>query len=495
MRSLLFKRLESSVEAFRLTVSHLVESHRLFLKLLSEGIISAGDDAEPFLKDLEEGDADDEQLLESLRKVGGKYDVAYFDVPKLTADIEADLASLKEMKAAVAPIKPSQDAKLQRLIKWLEDEPLLRQHKLLIFTQFTDTGVYLRDNLAGKVRNLEFANSKRDDLDKIVRRFAPVANNVPAGEIKDPIHVLIATDVLSEGLNLQDAAYILNYDLHWNPVRLIQRFGRIDRLNTLHQEIYAFNFLPDPKLEQHLGIKQTLRERIAEIHTSIGEDAPILEPSEKLNEKAMYAIYEGDGKTLETLEEAEDQYDSLGIQAAEDFIRKLEREEPEFLAKIKNLPNALRTARKLEWPFPAESVLSKLKTKPAIFFFGKASEFQKLYLADADGNILVEDQMEAIAAIRCQPEDPASALPPGYNALVEKLRAQFEKAFADHLAAGGLPHRLSPPQRKALDEIQKAFTAATEEEAKNKLAHLRELFRLPLDARAESGTARLAPHD
>jgi len=354
------------------------------------------------------------------------------------------------MKAAVAPITPKQDAKLQRLIKWLDDEPLLRQHKLLIFTQFTDTGIYLRNNLIGKFRNLEFANSKRDDLDKVVRRFAPIANNVPAGEVKEPIHVLIATDVLSEGLNLQDAPYILNYDLHWNPVRLIQRFGRIDRLNTVHKEIYAFNFLPDPKLEQHLGIRQTLRERIADIHSSIGEDTAILEPDEKLNEKAMYAIYEGDGKTLETLEEAEDQYDSLGIQAAEDFIRKLEREQPELFGKIKGLPNALRTARRLEWPMPEDSVLSKLKTKPAIFFFGKASEFQKLYLADAEANILIEDQMEAIAAIRCLPEEPIVKLPSGYNMLVEKLRAHFEKAFAEHLAAGGLPHRLSKFKRRSM---------------------------------------------
>ena len=155
----------------------------------------------------------------------------------------------------------------------------------------------------------------------MVRRFAPIANNVPAGKVDKPIHILISTDVLSEGLNLQDAAYILNYDLHWNPVRLIQRFGRIDRLNTLHREIYAFNFLPDPKLDQHLGIEQTLRDRIAEIHESIGEDSPILDPDEQLNEKAMYAIYEGDGKALESFEEAEEEYDSLGIQAAEDFIR------------------------------------------------------------------------------------------------------------------------------------------------------------------------------
>ncbi|HEV2046028.1 MAG TPA: helicase-related protein [Chthoniobacterales bacterium] len=485
MRSLLFKRLESSVEAFRCTVSHLLESHRLFLALLKEGKISAGEDVEPLLKDLEEGDAEDEDLLESLRGVSAKYDIKSFDRTRLEADITNDVHCLQKIRDAVEPITPAHDAKLQRLIKWLDEESLLRQHKLLVFTQFSDTGEYLYKNLRSKYRNLEFADSKRSDLTGVVRRFAPIANNVPGGNVEQPIQVLIATDVLSEGLNLQDAAYILNYDLHWNPVRLIQRFGRIDRLNTLHREIYAFNFLPDPKLDDHLGIEQTLRERIAEIHTSIGEDAPILDPEEQLNEKAMYAIYEGDGKALESLEEADADYDSLGIQSAEDFIRKLEREEPEFMAKIKRLPNALRTGRKLAWPQTEDSPLSKLKEKPAIFFFGKAAEFQKLYLADEDGKILAEDQMEAIAAIRCSKEETPTKLPSDYNALVEKLRAQFEKAFADHLAAGGLPHRLSPPVRRAVDEIQKAFIDSKDEEIKNRLAHLRELFRLPLDARTE----------
>jgi superfamily II DNA or RNA helicase len=482
MRSLLFKRLESSVEAFRCTVSHLLESHRLFLTLLNEGRISAGEDVEPLLKNLEEGDAEDEELLESLRAVSGKYDIANFDRERLQKDIESDVDTLRQIKKLVEPITPEKDAKLQKLIAWLDEQPLLRQHKLLMFTQFSDTGEYLYKNLEENYRSLEFADSNRSDLTTVIRRFAPIANNVPAGKVSEPIHILISTDVLSEGLNLQDAAYILNYDLHWNPVRLIQRFGRIDRLNTLHREIYAFNFLPDPKLDQHLGIEQTLRDRIAEIHESIGEDSPILEPDEQLNEKAMYAIYEGDGKALESFEEAEEEYDSLGIQAAEDFIRKLEREEPEFMAKIKRLPNALRTARNFIWPQPQDSALSQLTEKPAIFFFGKAAEFQKLYLANAQGRIVAEDQMAATAAIRCSKGERAAQLPPNYNFLVEKLRAQFERAFAEHLAAGGLPHRLSPPARRALDEIQKVFTATKDEEEKSKIAHLRELFRFPLDA-------------
>ena len=156
MRSLLFKRFESSVEAFRCTVSHLLESHRLFLTLLDEGKISAGEDVEPLLKDLEEGDAEDEELLESLRAASGKYDSANFDRKRLREDIESDVETLKEIKDTVDPITPERDAKLQKLMAWLDDQPLLRQHKLLIFTQFSDTGEYLYENLREKYRSLEF---------------------------------------------------------------------------------------------------------------------------------------------------------------------------------------------------------------------------------------------------------------------------------------------------------------------------------------------------
>ena len=106
---------------------------------------------------------------------------------------------------------------------------------------------------------------------------------------------LVATDVLAEGLNLQDCDNVINYDLHWNPVRLIQRFGRIDRIGTEHDVDYGFNFLPETGLERNLGLRPKLRNRIQEIHDTIGEDAAILDEGEQLNESAMYAIYEKKG--------------------------------------------------------------------------------------------------------------------------------------------------------------------------------------------------------
>ncbi|MHB8630266.1 MAG: C-terminal helicase domain-containing protein [Aggregatilineales bacterium] len=111
--------------------------------------------------------------------------------------------------------------------------------------------------------------------------------------------MVVSTDVLSEGLNLQDADHIINYDLHWNPVRLIQRVGRIDRLGSVHSAVFAFNFLPEVGAEQQLGLQNRLSRRIQEIHDTIGEDSYILSRAEQLNEEAMYAIYSGDNQVLD----------------------------------------------------------------------------------------------------------------------------------------------------------------------------------------------------
>src|SRR5205823_1723043 len=105
------------------------------------------------------------------------------------------------------------------------------------------------------------------------------------------------------GLNLQDCDKIINYDLHWNPVRLIQRFGRIDRIGSEHARVYGFNFLPETALDRNLGLRERLHHRIQEIHDTIGEDSAILDTTEQLNEEALYAIYEQQSGVLSRFEE------------------------------------------------------------------------------------------------------------------------------------------------------------------------------------------------
>ncbi|MHC5729161.1 MAG: C-terminal helicase domain-containing protein, partial [Nostoc sp.] len=273
--------------------------------------------------------AEEQDLIDVLRQVSGKYDLADFNGQKLQQHLEHDINILKKIQALVEPIAPDKDAKLQTLINWL-DKPILKDKKRLIFTQYADTAKYLYENLnpQGKQDDIDviYSGSNKNKT-RVVGRFAPKANKEYKFKLgESEINTLIATDVLAEGLNLQDGDLIINYDLHWNPVKLIQRFGRIDRIGSDKDIIYAYNFLPELGIERNLGLKQKLKNRIQEIHDSIGEDYAILDRTEQLNEEAMYAIYEQQGKQL-SLFDMEDEEGFLDLNEAEEILRKLQKED------------------------------------------------------------------------------------------------------------------------------------------------------------------------
>ena len=205
MRILLFKRFESSVEAFRCTIGRLITGHQRFLDALHQGIVAAGEEAQAILYDPNE--AEERDIVEALRGVEGKYPASDFDTERLEAHIGHDLKLLKRILKLVEPITPDKDAKLQTLIRRLNQKPL-KNGKRLIFTQYADTARYIFDNLN--------PDARRDDIEvifsgdkckvKVVGRFAPKANpEYTFLSSESEITTLVATDVLAEGLNLQDA--------------------------------------------------------------------------------------------------------------------------------------------------------------------------------------------------------------------------------------------------------------------------------------------------
>jgi superfamily II DNA/RNA helicase len=137
------------------------------------------------------------------------------------------------------------------------------------------------------------------------RRFSPRANGIQVDD-SEQIDLLISTDVLSEGVNLQDADTLINYNLHWNPVRLILRAGRIDRIGSTNEEIYIASFLPERELEENLGLEEVLKRRIDDFIRVFGEDSSILPGEEKLDERTMADAYSG-----EALERADDSDEDL----------------------------------------------------------------------------------------------------------------------------------------------------------------------------------------
>jgi superfamily II DNA or RNA helicase len=461
IRVLLFKRFESSVYAFQQTIERMILAHERFLLGLQEGIIPAGKDAQAILNDEEAAGEDELDIIDALRSVSGKYDIEDFDRPKLTKHIAHDLKILKQIHQLVAPITPAQDAKLQTLKQWLAKPDILGK-KQIIFTQYADTAQYLYNRITdgSKREDIEVIHSNSGkDKGRLVQRFAPNANDnyqLKPGETE--LNTLIATDILAEGLNLQDGDMIINYDLHWNPVKLIQRFGRIDRIGTEKETIYGYNFLPELGIEKNLGLKEKLQRRIQEIHKTIGEDSAILDNSEQLNENAMYAIYEqSQGKQLNFFEPEPTEVTNLTD--AEEKLRKIQRDNPDEFDRIVNLPNGIRTA--------------KLAQETGTFVFCESSNindpsekrYPQLFLLDRSGEIISRDISKILSIITAKEDTPTALLPQTHNQTVTQTLRRFIKEVK-HRRSEQRDVKLTPPQKYILKELEKLFKGDVEEALK-----------------------------
>lgn len=296
---LMLKRLESSVNSFRLTLER-VE------KLISETIKHIDNhDSEITVEEAQNYDFDIEDS-ENEAFIGTKKNrilLEDMDYMSWREYLQRDYEELELTRLMLADITPEHDSKLQQLIEDLRtkfNNPINGQNKkVIIFTAFSDTAVYLYENLADKIQkkygmdsalvtgDVEARSNAKGigklDFNKVLTLFSPISKekDVIYPDIKEEIEVLIATDCISEGQNLQDCDYLINYDIHWNPVRIIQRFGRIDRIGSKNEFIQLVNYWPDMTLDEYIDLKGRVEARMkVSVMTSTGDDNPI-SPEEK----------------------------------------------------------------------------------------------------------------------------------------------------------------------------------------------------------------------
>lgn len=481
MRVSLFKRLESSVEAFRYTLQRMIGSQSAFIQAMDQGIVPAGEDAQAILY---ESDLYAEQyLLDALAAVSGRYRIEDFNADAMRADIEHDVQLLQEMLRLVTPITPDNDAKLQTLLHWLhvgsDGCGPVAASKCLIFTQYADTARYLHEqmNPEGDPR-IEVIYSRSKDKAEVVGRFAPRANPEQSRATdQSEIDLLIATDVLSEGLNMQDCDCVINYDLHWNPVRLIQRFGRVDRIGSEHAEVHGFNFLPETELERNLGLRDKLRRRIQEIHDTLGEDAAILDPSEQLNEEAVYAIYQ-DGVIDRFEDDGED--DLVDLNEAEEIIRQLKGDDPATFGRITSLRDGIRCARRVG--------------QSGTIVLCRAGTYRQLYLVDDTNRVITRDMPVILGQLKCEPDTPGEPLSTGYNQRVMAVREMFRTEVDARRAEQTHALSLTHGQRYVLRELRLLRSETTDQDLQAQIDRLAGIFRKPITeaVRAELNAARRA---
>ncbi len=340
VRTVLLKRMESSIAAFASSVNNYAEGSDIFLNYLKDGIVPIGKDYQDriyksIMYDDEKYDSDDE-LGPSI------YDIAAFDVDQWKADIVSDIATFDSMRNLL----PNEDKfhkyddKLHTLHKILESR---KNQKILLFTESRVTAKYIYDYLKEKLPDskMEQIDSGNTNKEKnvMIRRFDPVNNNADILP-EEQLDILISTDVLSEGVNLQAGKAVINYDFHWNPVRLIQRVGRIDRIGSEHDVVDVINFLPTSKVEEQLHLKERVADKIETIRKIIGHDQKILETSEIIDKDAVIDIYSGDDTILD---ESTDGILDI-IQTAAELDAEKIRGDEELRKKIDALPLGIRSA-------------------------------------------------------------------------------------------------------------------------------------------------------
>ncbi len=348
-KSRYLKRFESSVESFRISVRRALQFLETFESYILDGKIlnSASfqkamrfitredeeDDATPSsLSDQLDESQEARQFIETLPTL----DASLYDLKRLHNDLRRDAEALREIWHDIATITPMRDAKFSRLKDLLAGE--LKGQKVLLFTYYKDTARYLYRELCSSpiyrgsephIRRMDSGADARERA-RLVAEFAPHANHKPefAGTDRE-IDILISTDVLSEGQNLQDCGILVNYDLHWNPTRMVQRAGRIDRIGTSFDTLWVHNMFPDDGLEKLLGLVESLSKKIASIDQSGFLDASILgEVVHPQNFNTLRRIEEEDGKVVEEVEE---------LLAAVQSI-SLERERPASTASESKTP-------------------------------------------------------------------------------------------------------------------------------------------------------------
>jgi superfamily II DNA or RNA helicase len=465
MRGLLVKRLESSFYAFRRSLDRFILSYQHFLKMLRSGTVYLGKEARLY----EMLENDDVEAIERLLDKGKLTEYQSTDFrPDFEDALVQDLGTLLAIRAMWAAV--DDDPKLDAFLEQLRKDAVLKKERMVIFTESKETGDYLFDALNavypnevlfvashggcyGKEKTNLSVPSARD---MVLQNFDPrYAKSRQSGQVR----FLVTTDVLAEGINLHRACVLLNYDLPWNPTRVLQRAGRVNRIGTQHQQVSIYNFFPTTQSDQHLGLENNVINKIQLFHDLLGEDAQYLSEGEQVSSRELFqklndpATYEG-----EQGEDSELPYLAL--------IRQVRDEQPELFAKLRELPRKARCAYRPMPPAGAEAA--------GLLTFFRSGRLRKFFTAP-DGPDQPAQELtffEAVQRLRATPKHPAGKLPPTYYDLLAANKAAFAASLvadAEPVApvgSTGNPHlrQLIPLVRKFGISHKAQFTDSNEEQ-------------------------------
>ncbi|HTW24460.1 MAG TPA: helicase-related protein [Candidatus Baltobacteraceae bacterium] len=476
-RTNLFKRLESSGEAFQQSLERHILRNYIFLHAIENalplplgtqdsGLLDAGnydedvDDEAAGAELFENGNGDRQapprkldlrsaaDFKQRAAEAYGRYSTQFktrfkwlrpdLFVKSLTTDLAADAASLLKVLERCGAWEPQNDAKLDALHKLLtRDHP---NEKIIVFTQFADTVRYLEKQLRDRgVQRLAGVTGDDEDPTGFAWRFSPLSNNKRAQVAADAeLRVLLATDVLSEGQNLQDSAIIVNFDLPWAIIRLVQRAGRVDRIGQKSEKILCYSFLPADGVENLIRLRARVRQRLQENAEVVGTDEAFFE-DERERQKLLDLYHEKAG-ILDGEAETEVDLASYAYQIWKNATDRF----PELQKSIPALPPVVYSTR----PHAA----TEKKPHGALVYLRTAQGNDALAWVDKHGNNVTESQFEILKAAECSPETPALPRQADHHELVRKA---VDFIVAEEKSVGGQLGRPSGARFRTYERLKR----------------------------------------
>lgn len=478
-RTNLFKRLESSGHSFLLSVRRHILRNYIFLHALENGLpLPIGtQDSSLFDTRAEDRDSDSalfgneepqantptqitaQSLHEFAQAAASGYALLQAEhakdftwlrpnlfVPELKRQLEQDAARLFSILQLSGDWQPGKDEKLAELYKLLtKTHP---NQKVLLFSQFADTVNYLSEELHRRgLKKMEAVTGDNDNPSASARRFSPQSNLATEGvSTADELRVLIATDVLSEGQNLQDAAIVVNYDLPWAIIRLIQRAGRVDRIGQQAEEILCYSFLPAEGVERVIRLRARVRQRLQENAEVVGTDETFFE--DERHDGLVQDLFTENSGTLDDPEDDDVDLASLAYQIwknasdANPALKKLIPDMASVVYSTKSLSAVPAKRPGAGGASPDSGVMVYVRT---------ADGTDALAWLNERGNTVTESQHEILRAAACDQSTPALSRLTNHHALVEQGVAGIH---GDHVVTGGQLGRPASARRRAYERLK-----------------------------------------
>ncbi|PIZ74518.1 helicase [Candidatus Peregrinibacteria bacterium CG_4_10_14_0_2_um_filter_43_11] len=410
MKILLIKRLESSFYAFRNTLERFCNSYQQFLDEFDKGNVYVSKKYTSKIFELLEDDND--QAVEMFISEGkaDKFPSKDFR-DDLRKDLQSDLDTLKEIKRMWADVK--RDPKLLTLLEKLDSDPILKKNKLIIFTESRETADYLAENIEKKIpgQALAFTGSSSDSVrEQVIDNF-----DAKAKFPKNDHRILICTEILAEGVNLHRSNVVINYDLPWNPTRMMQRVGRINRVDTKFDTIYTYNFFPTKQANEQIKLEEAVKAKISAFLTLLGGDAHLLTEGEPIDSHELWNRLTSKSTLTGEDESEESELKYLHV------IRNIRDKEPDVFERIKRLPKKARTARE------DKQYMDNLLT------YFRRGKIQKFFIADNKPEAQELDFLSAAKTLETAKATKQQKVDKNFYQLLDKNKEAFVLANTEEL--------------------------------------------------------------